>query len=348
MPARRCELRTGRREVRHVAEPAGLSERHDAGMGDERLLAGDIDDDIGGWTKSVSHAFDIGRRERLFPAERDGGLGSGITDDEVGVDTDLLTIPNNRHAFNAAVFTVNRHRRRGQPDVAVALYRRGQRVPDTDRTLRTKAKTLERAFAGEIGQECAGWQLVGIAGKDSRAEVAEDRMNRGVAGVGFEPVFGRLPPVRKITGARVGEFFQNARRLLCQLTEQERPAAAAYIDELAIDEEGTGRFRGADVELRSDGIEGLLEHPAQLDRNGADVDRKAVDLLGRGTPADAVFVVHHNGVQPCMGQPRRGAKPASAGTNHHRIRPLDRHRASREMPPVGPSWRFYIGRPSLL
>jgi len=40
-----------------------------------------------------------------------------------------------------------------------------------------------------------------------------------------------------------------------------------------------------------------------------------------------------------MGKPRGCTKPACTGANNHRIRPYDRHRASREMPPVGPIWR---------
>ncbi len=64
---------------------------------------------------------------------------------------------------------MNLHGWRRQPDIAITLDRGGERVPDADRTLRTKAKTLERAFAGEIGEECAGRQLVGIAGEDGRA-----------------------------------------------------------------------------------------------------------------------------------------------------------------------------------
>ena len=43
-------------------------------------------------------------------------------DDQIGVDPDLLTVSNNRNAFNAAVIRVNGYRRRGQPYVAVALY----------------------------------------------------------------------------------------------------------------------------------------------------------------------------------------------------------------------------------
>jgi hypothetical protein len=41
-----------------------------------------------------------------------------------------------------------------------------------------------------------------------------------------------------------------------------------------------------------------------------------------------------------MGKPRGGTKSTCTGANHHRIRPYRRHRALREMPPVGPGWRF--------
>ena len=145
-------------------------------------------------------------------------------------------------------------------------------------------------------------------------------MHRGIAGVGFEPVLGRLPAVGKVAGAGVGEFLQDARGLLGQLPEQQRPAAAADIDQLAVDEEGTGGLGGADIERRADGIEGLLEDTAEFDRDGADIDGKAVDLFGRGAPAEPVLVVDDEGMEPGMGQPRRGAKPAGTGPDHDSIR----------------------------
>ena len=203
-----------------------------------------------------------------------------------------------------------------------------ERIPDADRALRAEAEALEGALAGEIGQEGARRQLVGVAGEDRRAQVAEDRVHRGVAGVGLEPVLGRLPSVGKVAGAGVGEFLQDARGLLGQLPEQQRPAAAADIDQLAVDEEGTGGLRGADIERRADGIEGLLEYPAQFDRDGADIDREAVDLLGRGASADPVLVVDDEGMKPGMGQaaPRRKAR-------RHRPR-------SRQHPPEQPSFHL--------
>ena len=48
MPARRRQFWAGGGEVGHVTQPTGLAEGHDAGMGDQRLPAGDIDDDVGG------------------------------------------------------------------------------------------------------------------------------------------------------------------------------------------------------------------------------------------------------------------------------------------------------------
>ena len=130
---------------------------------------------------------------------------------------------------------MNLNSRRCQPDIAVALDRGREPVPDSDRALRAKSKTLERALAGEIGQEGAGQQSIGVAGENRRAEIAEQRVHRGIAGVGLEPVLGRLPPIRKISGARVGEFLQDTRSLFGQLTEQQRPSAAADIDQLAVD-----------------------------------------------------------------------------------------------------------------
>jgi len=60
-------------------------------------------------------------------------------------------------------------------------------------------------------------------------------------------------------------------------------------------------------------LKSLLEDTAQFDRNGADIDRKAFDLLGRCTSANAAFVIHHNGVQSGMGESRGGTKPACTG-----------------------------------
>ena len=91
---------------------------------------------------------------------------------------------------------------------------------------------------------------------------------------------------------------------------------------------GSGR---ADIERRADGVEGLLEHPAQFDRDGADIDRKAVDLLGRGASADPVLVVDDEGMKPGMGQPRGGAKPAGTGPDHDSIRTNDRHSTSQSV-----------------
>src|SRR6266404_2058038 len=159
MPARRREFGAGSREVRHIAEPARLSERHDPWMGDQRFPASDVDDDVRRWAKAVSHLLNIGGWESRFAAERDGSLGTGIADNQVGVDPDLLTVSNNRDTFNTAILTVNGHRRHGEPDLSVTLYHRGQCIPDADCALGAEAEALERAFAGEIGQECAGRQF---------------------------------------------------------------------------------------------------------------------------------------------------------------------------------------------
>ena len=140
-----------------------------------------------------------------------------------------------------------------------------------------------------------------------------------------------MPPIGEVAGAGVGEFFQDARGLLCQLSEQQRPATTADIDQLAVDEEGTGGFGGADIERRADGIEGLFEHAAQLDRNGADINGKAVNLLGRSASADPVLVIDDDCMKPGMGEPRGGAKPASTGTDHDSIRTNDRHSTSQSV-----------------
>ena len=271
------------------------------------------------------------RGEGGFAAERNSGLRAGIADDEIGIDPHLLTVANNRDAVDAAVCRVNLHRRRRQPDVAIALDRRPERVPDADRALRAKAKPLEGALASEIGQKGARRQFGGVAGKDRGAEVAEDRVHRGVAGVSLEPVLGRLSPVGKVAGTGVGEFLEDARGLLGQLPEQQGPAAAADIDQLAVDEEGTGGLRHTNIERRADGVEGFLEHAAKFDCDRADIDRKAVDLLGRGAAADAVLVVDHEGMEPGMGQPSCGAQPASAGTDNDSIGPNNRHSTSQSV-----------------
>src|SRR5437588_11638232 len=116
-------------------------------------------------------------------------------------------------------------------------------------------------------------------------------MHRGVAGVGLEPVLGRLPPVGEVAGAGVCKFLQDARGLFGQLSEQQRPAAAADVDQLAVDEKRTGRLGCADVEGNTDGRERLLEYAAQFDRHTANIDGETVDMLGRGAAADTVLVV---------------------------------------------------------
>ena len=297
-----------------------------------------IDDNVGGGTQAGAHLRDIVRRERGFTAQRHGGLGAGVADDEIGFDPDPLPVAQHRHAVDAAIGRVDLDRRRRQPDVAVAFDGCPERIPDPDRALRAKAETFEGALAGEIGQEGAGRQFGGVAGEDRRAQVTEDRMHRGVIGVGLEPVFGRLPPIREVAGAGVGKFLQDARGLFCELAEQQRPAAAADIDQLAVDEEGTGGLGRADIERRADGIESLLEHTAEFDGDGADIDGEAVDLLGRGTTADPVLVIDDDGMKPGMRQPRGGAQPAGAGPDHDSIRLNDRHSTSQSALPVDPDW----------
>ena len=131
--------------------------------------------------------------------------------------------------------------------------------------------------------------------------------------------------------------------MFCKLTQQQRPSAPADIDQLAVNEEGTGRLRSSDVELSSNGIKGLLEHAAELDRDGADIDGKAVDLLGRGAAAEAAPVVHDDGMQASMGKPRGGAKPARTGTYDDRICPNNRHPTSQRVPrAVDPGWCLSI------
>jgi hypothetical protein len=192
---------------------------------------------VGGRAQIVRDPRDIVGWKRGFAAERDGGLGAGIADDEIGIDPDFLTVATHGDALNAAIGRVNLYGRRLQPDIAIAADDRGQRIPHPDRALGTEAESLEGALAGEIGQERPRRQLVGIAGKDRRAEIAEQRVDRGIAGIGLEPVFGRLPPVRQIPGTGVGELLQDARGLFRQLTEQQRPAATADIHQFAVDEE---------------------------------------------------------------------------------------------------------------
>src|SRR5258708_21971945 len=150
MPARRRELGAGCREVRHVAQPPRLAEGDDAGMGNQRLLAGDIDDDVGGGTQDGPHLRDISWWECGFAAERNGGLGAGIADDEAGLDPHPLALAQDGHAIDAAVGAGDLDRRRPYPDLAITLDGGGQRVPDADRALRAEAEALEGALTGEI------------------------------------------------------------------------------------------------------------------------------------------------------------------------------------------------------
>src|SRR6266850_1557540 len=75
-------------------------------------------------------------------------------------------------------------------------------------------------------------------------------------------------------------------------------------------------------------MEGLLEHPAQFERYGADIHGKSVDLFGRGPPADPTLVVDDEGMKPRMGKPRGGAKPPGAGPNHDGIHALLSHKST--------------------
>ena len=83
-------------------------------------------------------------------------------------------------------------------------------------------------------------------------------------------------------------------------------------------------------------MKGFLEHAAEFDGDGAYVHLESVDLLGRGASTDAVLIVDDNRVQAGMGQPRRGAKSAGAGSDHDSIHPLLSHRISSRGPPVAP------------
>ena len=91
-----------------------------------------------------------------------------------------MAVAQHSHSFGAAIGGVDPYRRRTKPDLAIALDRRSQRVPDTDRALGAEAEAFECTLTGEIGQERAGWQFVSIAGKNRRAKIAENRVNRGV------------------------------------------------------------------------------------------------------------------------------------------------------------------------
>ncbi len=116
------------------------------------------------------------------------------------------------------------------------------------------------------------------------------------------------------------------------MPEQQRPAATADIDQLAVDEERAGRFRRADIERSADRGKSLFEHAAELDRNSADIDGEAIDFLGRRPSAEAVLVVDHNGVQSGMGKSRGSAKPARTGTNDDSICLNNRHPTSQNAP----------------
>jgi len=78
MPTWRRELGAGGCQVGHVAEPVSLSESHDAGMGDQRRLAGDIDHDVGGGAKPVAYLLDIGLRNTASPPSATVAFGPAL------------------------------------------------------------------------------------------------------------------------------------------------------------------------------------------------------------------------------------------------------------------------------
>ncbi|MGY4314856.1 hypothetical protein ACVWW1_004183 [Bradyrhizobium sp. JR3.5] len=90
---------------------------------------------------------------------------------------------------------------------------------------------------------------------------------------------------------------------------------------------------GARISSGAQTVEGLFEHAAELDRDCADIDLEAVDLLGRGAPAEPVLVVDDEGMQPAMGETRRGAQPAGASSDHHSIDLMSIHAQPPSMPP---------------
>ena len=83
----------------------------------------------------------------------------------------------NRDPCSAATIDADGLSRSGQPNLTTMLDSIRQRLPDADRSVRREPKLLEGAFASEIGEESPRWQLVGIAGKDRRTEIAEQRVH---------------------------------------------------------------------------------------------------------------------------------------------------------------------------
>jgi ABC-2 type transport system ATP-binding protein len=158
-------------------------------------------------------------------------------------------------------------------------------------------------------------QLVAVDGEDRCAQVAEDRVDRGVLRVPGQPLFdGRLVVVGV---EQPGAALERA-------VDEHSDRALAERDVLALDPEERRRLRNPDLERRSDGGEYLLEHAAVLDRDRARVNREAAVLDRGGAAADSVARFDHQGPVAVVGEQRRGRQAPGTGADHERVESLRR------------------------
>jgi hypothetical protein len=205
-----------------------------------------------------------------------------------------------------------------QPDLAAAVCdRRGQRRPQAAGSARAEAEPLERALAGEVGQEHPGRKLVQADREDRPAHAAEDAVHRLVPGEAGQPVGGReLAIGQPLVPARLGQPGQHPGAVPGEPGQQEAPASPGDVDVPAADPVQDRRVGRPDVELGAGFGEGLLGDAAGLDHDGAVVDLEAVDVAGGGPAAEVAESLGDQRAVAEAGQPGRGHQPARARADH--------------------------------
>ena len=280
-------------------------------------LAGEVDRDHRRRTVAAAHLVEVVVGQVLLPDDPDGRGRADVAGGEPAGDLDGLAVAHDGGAGDHAVGDGQLRDLAVEPQLsAVALEGLGERLPDADGALGAEAERLEGALAGEVGEEHAGRQILGADGEYRTAHVAEDAVHRLVLGVLGDP-FGRGHLVLGKAGVtpRRADSLDDLRSLASEFAEQEAPSAAGDVDVLSAEAVQDRRLRRADVERRTDLVEGLLGDAAGLDDDGAVVHLETVDVVGRGATADLVETLDDQ--RPVAGvlQTRSGEQAASAGTD---------------------------------
>ncbi|MNV42409.1 hypothetical protein D3C71_1340820 [compost metagenome] len=137
-----------------------------------------------------------------------------------------------------------------------------------------------------------------------------------VLGVLRQPLLGGELGLGQVATARVRELGADLRRLLGETAQQHAPAALGDVDDLAVDQEDGRGIGLAQVELDIEQGEGFFEGRPLLDRDGADVDGEAVDLLARGAAAHAAQALGHQHFLAGGHKARGHAEASGAGADH--------------------------------